>query len=182
MGGCEMGAVSPDPDGKTAAELADAFSARYRHPLVRWFRRRGLDHEAAEDCAQDCFTRLYDRGPAALERPDAYLFAVANSVLADRWRRARTRQEELHVPLDGFDQPSEEPTPVRVLEDKDALLRLSEVLDRLPERTREMFLLNRLDKLSYTQIAIRFGVSVSAVEKHMMRALAHLHASFPRRG
>jgi RNA polymerase sigma-70 factor (ECF subfamily) len=48
-------------------------------------------------------------------------------------------------------------------------------LAELKPKTREIFLLNRLDGLSYTQIAVRFGISPSAIEKHMIKALAHLH-------
>ncbi|HEY0597228.1 RNA polymerase sigma factor, partial [Sphingopyxis sp.] len=149
---------------------------RYRQPVMRWFRKRGLDHAAAEDCTQECFARLYSRGSTNLERLDAYIYVVAASVLTDRWRKGKVRQETNHVPLENIQVPTEELTPARVFEGKDALLRLSATLDELPERTREMFLLNRLDKFSYQQIAARFGISVSGVEKHMMRAIAHVHA------
>ena len=59
-------------------------------------------------------------------------------------------------------------------------MRLAAVLDELAPRTREMFLLNRLDGLSYTQLAARYGVTVSAVEKQMMKAIAHLNSRFRR--
>ena len=47
-----------------------------------------------------------------------------------------------------------------------------------PDRTREIFLLNRLEGLSYTQIAARFAVSVKAIEKQMSKALAHLRRRY----
>lgn len=162
--------------------VQEALAARYRRPLVQWFRKRGLDHEAAEDCAQESFARLYGSSTANVQNPDAYLFRVASSVLADRRRRARVRQEDRHLPIDDFDAPSEEPTPARVFEDREALTRLSAALAELPARTREMFLLNRLDRASYSEIAARFGISVSAVEKHMMKVIAHLHARFGQNG
>lgn len=167
---------------KEESVIHEALAARYRRPLVQWFRRRGLDHEASEDCAHESFVRLCGSETSVMHSPDAYLFRVANSVLADRRRRARVRYEDRHVPIDDFDEPSEEPTPSRVFEGREALARLSAALDELPERTREMFLLNRLDKMSYSQIAARFGVSTSAVEKHMMKVIAHLHLRFGRNG
>ena len=50
-------------------------------------------------------------------------------------------------------------------------------LMKLPERTRAVFLLRRLEGMSYSEIAIRLGVSVSAAEKHMLRAVRHLLAN-----
>jgi RNA polymerase sigma-70 factor (ECF subfamily) len=44
------------------------------------------------------------------------------------------------------------------------------VLGQMPERTREVFLMHRLDGMKYREIAATFGISVSAVEKHIARA------------
>ena len=49
-------------------------------------------------------------------------------------------------------------------------------LDELPPRTSRAFLLQRYEGLTYSAIAKQLGISVSAVEKHMMRALLHLQA------
>jgi RNA polymerase sigma-70 factor (ECF subfamily) len=46
----------------------------------------------------------------------------------------------------------------------------------LPARTRDVFVLRRLEGLPYNEIAKRLGLSVSAVEKHMLRATRHLVA------
>lgn len=162
--------------------VREALASRYRKPLIQWFRNRGLDPEASEDCAHESFVRLCGCETAVLHNPDAYLFRVASSVLADRRRRARVRYEDHHLPLEDFDAPSEEPTPARVFEDREALVQLATALNELPERTREIFLLNRLDKVSYGEIAVRFSISASAVEKHMMKAIAHLHARIARNG
>lgn len=164
--------------------VKEALASRYRRPLVQWFRRQGLDQDAAEDCAHESFVRLCgsETETDGVRSADAYLFSVASSVLADRRRRARVRYESYHIPLEDFDAPSDEPTQARVFESREALRHLSQTLDELPARTREMFLLNRLERLSYKELAIRFEVSVSTVEKRMMKAIAHLHKRFTRNG
>jgi RNA polymerase sigma-70 factor (ECF subfamily) len=159
---------------------APALAARFREPLVRYFVRRGLTVEAAEDCAQETFARICQAGGDHIEKPEAYLFAIAASVFTDRGRKATVRRERAHVPLGNLSPASEEPTPARVFEGKEALMRLAAILDELSPRTREMFLLNRLEGLSYTQLATRYGVTVSAVEKQMMKAIAHLNRRFRR--
>jgi len=168
------------PQSEPLDKGVQALAQRFREPLVRYFLRRGLAMEAAEDCAQETFARICNGGGAHIDKPEAYLFAIAANVLMDRGRKAGVRRESHHVTLENFTGASEEPTPARVFEGREALMRLSAILDELAPRTREMFLLNRLDGLSYTQLAARFGVTVSAVEKQMMKAIAHLHKRFPR--
>jgi len=45
---------------------------------------------------------------------------------------------------------------------------------QLNERTRDVFVLNRLEQMKNREIAQMLGISESAVEKHMTKALAHL--------
>jgi RNA polymerase sigma-70 factor (ECF subfamily) len=53
-------------------------------------------------------------------------------------------------------------------------------LEELPPKTREILLLSRLEGLSNTQLAARFEISVSAIEKHLIRGLRHVRARFAR--
>ena len=54
---------------------------------------------------------------------------------------------------------------------EDELLRDARAaIERLPERTRTVFLMHRFAGLKYRDIGTRLGISVSAVEKHIARA------------
>jgi RNA polymerase sigma factor (sigma-70 family) len=151
---------------------------RYRDPLIRYFSRRGVSGSAVEDMAHDCFTRLFAlTGHHQIENEEAYIFQTASSVLADSARRARRHQVVRHVCLDDafFDcVPSDAPGPDRVLDGKEAFSRFQAAFKELKPKTREIFLLNRLEGLTYTQIAVRYRLTQSAIEKHMIGALAHL--------
>lgn len=151
---------------------------QYRQPLVRYFVRRGAPEATAEDLAQDCFTRLFALASRDhIENLEAYLFRTASCVFADYVEYVQRRQASKHAPfdLDAFDTlATEAPGPDRVLEAKEGVARLKTVLAELKPRTREIFLLNRLDGLSYTQIAVSFGMTNRGVEWHMMEALKHL--------
>jgi RNA polymerase sigma-70 factor (ECF subfamily) len=52
----------------------------------------------------------------------------------------------------------------------------------LPPRCRAVYLMNRMDGLSYSEIARRCGISAKAVEKHMSRALRELRDARERPG
>ena len=58
-----------------------------------------------------------------------------------------------------------------MLQDSKNIKDLFSVLSELPERCREVFMLCKLDGYSYSETAERLGISVSTVEKHMVKAL-----------
>ncbi|MEZ6023337.1 MAG: sigma-70 family RNA polymerase sigma factor [Hyphomonadaceae bacterium] len=167
-----MTSAGPNPDADREAWLIQ----RHRQPLIRYFARRGVPAATCEDLAQETFARVFALGDKQhILNLEAYLFQVASSVFADHLRRRRVRHEAAHVPLDQAAPEIEVLTPERVLEGREAIARVVAALSELKPKTREIFLLNRMDGLSYTQIAVRLGLSTSAVEKQMIKALAHLN-------
>lgn len=58
--------------------------------------------------------------------------------------------------------------------DMELLATMERAMDALPRRTREVFLANRIDDLSYAEIARATGLSRWQVQRHMMKALYHL--------
>jgi RNA polymerase sigma factor (sigma-70 family) len=146
-----------------------------REPLAGYFRRRVREPAEAADLVQEVFLRLSTRGEAErIEHLRSYVFQVASSVLADRHRRRTVRHAEAHVPFDPERSAAAEIGPERIVAGREALKVALAALDRLPERTRTVFVLRRLEAMPYRDIAGRLGISVSAVEKHMVRAVAHL--------
>ncbi|ANF56579.1 sigma-70 family RNA polymerase sigma factor [Halotalea alkalilenta] len=146
----------------------------HREWLVGWLRTRLRCHHQAADIAQDTFLRLLGRGqPMAIERPRAYLSTIANGLVVGLWRREQIERAYLEALAARADActPSEEERAL-VFE---ALERVARLLDGLPLRVREAFLLSRLDGLGYAQIAERQGVSVNAVQKSMLRAYRHCY-------
>lgn len=172
--------VSPVQASSNRASRLEGLALRYRQPLLRYFTRKGLAFDAAEDCAQEVFVRLARTNEETVQNAEAYLFTIASSVLISRARKAKTRFDALHHPIEDFSLASGDAPQDRVLEGKEALERLVAALSELPADTREMFLLNREDGLTYTQIAARYALSVKVVERHIGKALNHLRIRFPR--
>jgi RNA polymerase sigma-70 factor (ECF subfamily) len=65
-------------------------------------------------------------------------------------------------------------TPEFLLEEKEFLDKLQVAISDLKEGQREVFLLNRIDKKTYKEIAEMLEISVKAVEKRMHLALVQL--------
>lgn len=167
--------LAPEPERlPKAAQDDDDLARRLRAPLTRYFGARVRGGADVEDLVQEVFLRLARRvGDTPVEAAEGYVFAIANSVLADSYRRAARQLPAAPGDDDGRGL-AEERSPERVLLGQEELAIVERALRELPERTRFAFVLSRYEELSYQEIARRLGVSVSAVEKHMMRALAHL--------
>jgi RNA polymerase sigma-70 factor (ECF subfamily) len=106
-------------------------------------------------------------------------------LLKDRARLRQTHQAGAHASLDdpnakSLQALSEDRHPERVLAGKDTLREFLEGLAALNERTRDIFILARIERMSQRDIAKLFGITVSAVEKHIMKALDHLGARLSR--
>jgi RNA polymerase sigma-70 factor (ECF subfamily) len=160
------------PIENTAVE---ALSRRFRPALIGYFSRRVKDTAEAEDLAQEVFLRMLRRGNVAdLDDVRAYLFETASSVLVDRARRGAVRHRGNHESFDPHAHAGETIPVERLIIGRESLNRASIALLELPERTRTIFVLRRLEGMRYADVAQRLGISVSAVEKHMVRAVAHL--------
>jgi len=157
------------------AELTELVEL-YGAPVHAYFRRRVGSAADASDLTQEVFLRLLARtSDARIENVQGYLFMIAANLLAERARRARVRPATSpgELRLEGG-AAGEEFSPERILLGKEAYQRLIAALQELPERTRTVFILSRYEELKAPEIARRLGISVSAIEKHLMRAIRHL--------
>jgi RNA polymerase sigma factor (sigma-70 family) len=174
--------VSTDP--ATAVELDRSF----RGPLVAYFMKRVNSRSEAEDLTQEVFIRL-------LNHPDknngqtieGYVLTIAANLLRDRAKSAATAHRRRIQSLDVLDEKDafsanlvEDRNPERVLVGRQTIQDVLDALSELGERTRDVFILARLENVQHREIATMYGISVSAVEKMMMKAMAHLGARFLR--
>ena len=156
--------------------------------LDDWFVREILVHERAlalflqrswphrdelHDLRQETYARVYEA--AARSRPTApkaFLFATARHLMTDRLRRSRVVSIE---PVGDFESSNvylvDEVSPERWLGTRQALRRLAEALDALPDRCREVVWLRRVEELPQKGVAERLGISEKTVEKHLAKGM-----------
>lgn len=152
------------------------FSRRWRPALMSFFLRRVRNHAEAEDLTQEVFVRLLGSSEEVTKSPDAYVFQVASNLVRDRARRSKVRSEyrQTTASLDGHGiEPFD---PHRIIASRDALSLFAQGLEDLPERTRNIFTLYRIENMSLDLIAESFGISKSAVKKHVTKAMVFLMA------
>jgi RNA polymerase sigma-70 factor (ECF subfamily) len=152
------------------ADLGDV-DRRLRRALNDFFTRRLSDPVEAEDMTQDVFCRLAIGARGEKSACDSYVFAIAANLLRDRARRERVRMNYCEArKLDAF-LGIDLIDPFRVAAGRQDLSSLAGTVASLPDKTRAIFILNRVDGVDKHRLAERFGLTVRMIEIHIKRAL-----------
>lgn len=126
------------------------------------------DMYQAEDLTQDAFIKLWNNCKKVLyEKAKGFLYAVAKNKFLNEVAHKRVVLEYTKLPQQNADLES----PEYQMEGTEFMQRLEQAINQLPEGQREVFLLNRVDNKTYAEIASMLGVSQTAVEKKMQKAL-----------
>ena len=157
----------------TNASALTEMLIRERPALLRLVQRILGNDGGAEDVIQAIWfkARGVDSGQA-IDNPRAYLYRLATNLATDhgreRTRRARLLAEHY---LWGPDEvlSTEEQAMAQ-----DELQRVLAAAAHLPEPTRTIFRLNRLQGMTQADVAKRLKVSVTTVENHVRAALQRL--------
>ena len=154
--------------------LGDLFR-RHHRDLVRYASRLVGDRDGGEEVVQNAYVRLAGRSAQslAIEFPKAYVFAAARTAAFDF--TAQQNQEWLNrVDIADVDTHAVGEEPIVALDRRQRIVRLAVLLNELPPACRSVFVMNKIEGRRHREIADRLGISVSMVEKHVMRALSHL--------
>ena len=172
-----------DRDDETLrADQQKVLALLYRDHAPRLRRRlhaRLGSADDANDVIQDAFARLV--GARSLERlhePAAFLNRIVRNLLVDRSRRTAARPP--HVFLDGDVEVAVRPEQADAIEVEQMRNRYRQVVESLPDRTRAVFLLHRLEGLRYKEIARRLDISVRTVEWHIAQAIIRIGKGLDR--
>lgn len=145
-----------------------------RPMLLRFIRARLGDAHEAEDLLQDLWLKLKGLETGPIADPGAYLFRMADNLVVDRCRSRRRRSHREEVWTDVQAGPVREadqaPSAERTLIARERLRLVQQALAELPERTATAFRMFRIEGVPQKKIAAEFGITVSAVEKHLQKA------------
>ncbi len=160
--------------------LLDTYLER-RGDLLRFLKLRCGSATEAEDLIQDLYLKVCAAGEgAAIRDPAPYLYRIATNLLLDRrraGRRAVRREDEWRRTAStriGSQEATDAASPEQAVDARLRLQQLLSAVEELPEQTRRVFRLHKLQGLSHSEVAAALGISRSSVEKHMIAVLRHL--------
>lgn len=174
------GDAAPNAGQDEARESLESLARKYQGALLRFFTKQLSSAADAEDLTQEVFVRLLrHQDRSSIRHMEAYLFQTASNLLRDHIRRNATHRVSDHVPFEEEHYEGHHagavPSEEHVYEGREAIDAFLSILAEMPPRRRTVFLMHRFQGYSYGAIATKLGISVSVVEKHMMKALLQFH-------
>ena len=139
--------------------------------LVRYAKTLIRDLDASEEIVQELFFRLWqDRQTIRIESSlNGYLYRSVHNRALHYLEHQKVVSRHAGEVLAAADMTSEPVTDAIYYHELQA--RVARVLERLPERCRLIFKMNRFEGLKYNEIADKLAVSLKTVEADMGKAL-----------
>lgn len=130
------------------------------------------DVDEAEDVVQETFVNLWDKREQleTIKSVKAYLYTAVRNNCLTRIRDAKPTTSLDKLPDEEFLTEDEQ------MERAEMEARIWKMIDELPERRREIFLMAKRDGMRYKDIAQQTGLTVKTVENHVLRAMQSLRS------
>ncbi len=156
--------------GFSRADYIDLFNQSYSHIKNFIYYKTG-DINLAEDIAQDTFIKIWEkRNEIKQQTVKSLLYTIAGNLCKNRFEH----QQVVFEFARNYQQNRTSVSPEFELELKEFNDKLQNAIGNLKEKNRVVFMMNRIDGLTYKQIAQNLGLSQKAIEKRMKNALDEL--------
>ncbi len=158
--------------------------AQHYDELVEHVRRRFRDRGFARDVVHDVCVELLERPPQQeVHTPLAFLRHVSTHRAIDRQRADAVRGALIDSVADTPDLHAHHHDGASALDFKQQLEALVAIVEALPPRARQCFLLHRIHGMTHEAIAAEIGVTRSMVTQHFNRAIDRIARDWaPARG
>jgi len=142
-------------------------------PLYHFIYYKCGDQALAEDIVQEAFLKLWENcSKVRKDQAKSYLFTVARNLFLNKISRKKVALKFIQQ----LSNTQERENPETILRQKEFQDQLQAAINQLPENQQIVFLLSRIDKMKYREIAELLEISQKAVEKRMHKALLSLRA------
>lgn len=156
--------------GIEKAEFIELFKQLYARIKNFVYYKTG-DIDVAEDIAQEAFIKIWEKRKGIRQNTvKSLLYTIAGNLCKNRFEH----QQVVFEFANNFQQNEFSSSPEFELELKEFNNKLQNAIGGLKEKDRTVFLMNRIDGLTYKQIAENLGLSQKAIEKRMKSALGEL--------
>jgi len=156
--------------GINQADFEDIFNLWYV-PIRNFLYYKNGNILVAEDMAQDVFLKLWEKRKEI--RPDTVkqlLYTIANNLFLNNIEHQKVSLKY----TENYRIRNNNESPEFEMELKEFDKKLQDAINMLDEKRRIVFLMNRIEKFTYSQIADNLGITTKAVEKRMQKALSFL--------
>lgn len=158
---------------KIMESFKEIYSA-YKHRVYFFVAKYVSEEEDIEELVQDIFIHVwkYCSKADSASQTEAIVFKSAKQEISNFYRKRKM----IFVPLENSQEVSVEETSdiEKKIRQEDQLQKIENLLEQVPERSREFFIKNKIQNLSLFTIAKENDISKTAVEKHVNKVLKFL--------
>jgi RNA polymerase sigma-70 factor (family 1) len=152
-------------------QFEQVFQEHYE-PIRNYIYYKSGDINEAEDITQEAFLKIWEKRDTIISGSvKSLLYTISGNIFINRRQH---RQVELRFAL-ASKREETVASPEFDMEMNEFSEKLQNTLAELSEKNRTVFLMNRIDRITYRDIATALDISVKAVEKRMSNALAFLN-------
>ncbi|MGD1895161.1 MAG: RNA polymerase sigma factor [Cyclobacteriaceae bacterium] len=154
----------------TREELKKCFD-QWFDELRNYVAYRCCDAELATDIVQDAYVKIWEKNlQYHPQKTRGLLYKIASDLWVSHYRKTHSEaKHRLSLSLNQQSNDTEDQLYYRELK-----AQYEQALIALPEKKRVVFLMSRMDDMTYPEIAARLNISVKAVEKRITQALQEL--------
>ncbi|MCF6333605.1 MAG: RNA polymerase sigma-70 factor [Draconibacterium sp.] len=133
--------------------------------------------EDAESVLQEIYLKLWSNRKSikANKNFETYFYAIARNMVVDVMRKRFNKQKYLEELYSQLKEGNKNPLDtLATVEYSELEKKIFELIGKLPEKRQVIFKLNRIDGLTYKEIAEKLNISENTVDSQMRKALAFL--------
>jgi RNA polymerase sigma-70 factor (family 1) len=163
--------VRPDenysnPEKETFKKYFDT----YYSPIRNYLYYKTGDIDLADDLIQEVFMKLWEiRGSIKSETVKSLLYTIATNLIRNHAKHKKVVYN--FIDKNAQNNVSDDAADLNILQ-QEFNEKLQKVLSEVPEKCRAVFLMNRIEGLTYNEIAERLDLTAKAIEKRMHQALS----------
>ena len=150
----------------------------YYKPLCCYAVRYAQSMPVAEEIVSDVMFKIWQNRHQKF-RPETfneYLYTATRNTALNYLKQQHNQQDFSDQWTEELRNELIEETPLDMMIAKETQSKLNELIETLPEQCRKVFLMSRVDEMSYEEIATKMNITTHTVKYHVKTALQRLHA------
>ncbi|MCT7578443.1 RNA polymerase sigma factor [Aliarcobacter butzleri] len=154
---------------------------RYYDELLYYAQKSVGDKEKAKDIIQEAYIRVLEsKDKYEIENQRAYLYKIAKNIVVKEALENQKLQTTLFEENLHFGPPCEQPEEILFQEDQEKIF--MQIIEELPQRAKEAYLLYTIEGYSRKEIGNMLDITSNAVEKLIKRASLKVEEELAKRG
>ncbi len=159
---------------KFSPSFAAQLIEQHRIELSGYLIKNNHAPDVVADILQDAYIRLVNiKSDTDIKNPRAFLYKIVSNLAIDYYRR-NIRTEARKEDSDALNNvPDATPSLERQLYSQEKLIFLQQVINELPPKCQQVFIMHKFKHYPYSKIKQELGISESTIVKHMVKAMRH---------